>query len=604
MKEIQLPDTQASEQTLKRVLNMQGYDLTKKDCGCKHEDGGAIDSQIEDTCEIFDENGERKIDPESIQKLTECVLKLPQTKFMHFNTDTEQYTPERKELHKQIIYQFKKEVVCIENNEPIAILMGGSPASGKSSFLKKYRPYLLSEDICKVDADEVRAMLPEYRGWNACQTHLETKDIVNVLISDRNIGIPCAFDLIYDGTMNNTKSYLPLIELLHNLGYKIFVVYIDNVPRDVIEKRAMERYKKSGRFVPLSVIDDFFSKGKTALNEIKEKADGYMVVDGSTPEYHIIETGGMEIPSDRRYSAIGRKISIDETQAIKNYKKGGEIEPDENGLKDMITHKSGSAGGMLVGNRHSEGGIKAVNKSTGQALEMEGGEVVITRNAVSDETKHDFDGEKLTNREILSRINVSGGGVSFAEGGKISDCKCKGKMYRYGGKIMTDYQLVEHFRKLYPDDFKVGVEEEMKEHSDTFQKLIDHKITKKRASELVVAEHLKQKPYYYKLYDLGGMIRLSNVATPSFKEFLRVGEPIKSPFKNETVLYYPLMDEKSGEIMYFKNADLRSTKISKIMAYKTYLYDNYSIIFDSLPTKVQNGLTLGKQNLVDEYNNS
>jgi hypothetical protein len=84
-----------------------------------------------------------------------------------------------------------------------------------------------------------------------------------------------------------------------------------------------------------------------------------------------------------------------------------------------IKHNQGAAGGYLVGNRHSEGGIKAVNKSTGQPLEMEGGEVVITRNAVSDPTKRSFNGKMMTNREILSTINQSGGGVAFAEGGEV-----------------------------------------------------------------------------------------------------------------------------------------------------------------------------------------
>jgi hypothetical protein len=67
-----------------------------------------------------------------------------------------------------------------------------------------------------------------------CQ--LETKDIVNTLLSDRTIGIPCKYDIIYDGTMNSTKSYLPLIELLKKLGYKIFIVYIDKVEEEVIKK--------------------------------------------------------------------------------------------------------------------------------------------------------------------------------------------------------------------------------------------------------------------------------------------------------------------------------------------------------------------------------
>ena len=86
----------------------------------------------------------------------------------------------------------------------------------------------------------------------------------------------------------------------------------------------------------------------------------------------------------------------------KLYKKGGEINPDNKGVKNYFAHGSGKAGGVLVGKRHSEGGIKAVNKSTGQPLEMEGGEVVITRNAVSDNTKREFNGQMLTNRESIT----------------------------------------------------------------------------------------------------------------------------------------------------------------------------------------------------------
>lgn len=131
------------------------------------------------------------------------------------------------------------------------------------------------------------------------------------------------------------------------------------------------------------------------------------------------------------------------------YKKG-EINPDSKYVKDYFAHSSGSAGGVLVGKRHSEGGIKAINKGTGQPIEVEGGEVVITRRAVSDNTKREFEGEMLTNREILSRINQSGGGVAiFSEGGDIvgTTCSCSGKSYKYGGKTMMDYEIVSDLSK-------------------------------------------------------------------------------------------------------------------------------------------------------------
>jgi len=456
-----------------------------------YKQGGLTESIMSDEMQerLFDENGERKNDLESIEVLTDYVNSLPQTKSMYFNESTKKYTPKRQKLHREIIDEFKDDLICVESDEPIAILMGGSPASGKSTFLRKYAPYLLSEELLRIDADEVRSKLPEYEGWNASQTHLETKDIVNTLLSDRTIGLPCEFDLIYDGTMNNTKSYLPLIKLLKELNYKIFVVYIDNVPKDVIVKRALERYKKSGRFVPLEVIDDFFDKGKSALNEIKEKVDGYMIVDGSSNDYRIIEEKGIKLPQNRVYSQLGYPINkenldrndfykgyyerlspsnfevkqkggkiqidvpmasmhdgIDEVDAIASgvFEKGGETDFNPDGqIKDKIVHASGEAGGMLVGKRHSKGGIKAINKSTGQPLEMEGGEVVITRDAVSDNKKRSFNGKMMTNRQILSAINESGGGVSFADGGQVPsdvqfDCNAE---YEYGGKTMCGKDL-------------------------------------------------------------------------------------------------------------------------------------------------------------------
>jgi len=270
---------------------------------------------------LIDKKGKAKIDRRSIRLLTEYAASLPSTKSQ--NQKNGSYTPERAKLHKEIMDDFKKDIVCVESTKPIAILMGGSPGSGKSTFLRKYAPYLLKEEILKIDADEIRAKLPEYKGWNADVTHLETQDVVKTLLSDRTIGIPCKSDVIYDGTMNSSKKYLPFIALLKNLGYRIYVVYIDNVPKKEIEKRVLGRYQRSGRFVPLEVVDDFFSKGKTALNEIKKQVDGYMVIDGSSDNYEVIDEGGMTLPQNRQYGKIGRPLKVISPTEMK---KGGKTD--------------------------------------------------------------------------------------------------------------------------------------------------------------------------------------------------------------------------------------------------------------------------------------
>ena len=196
----------------------------------------------------------------------------------------------------------------------------------------------------------------------------------------------------------------------------------------------------------------------------------------------------------------GRDLGTNVAQSIKDsFKQGGELNPDDKKTKDYIEHKSGDAGGLLVGKRHSEGGIKAINNGTGDKIEMEGGEVVITRNAVSDTDLHEFEGKKMTNREILSSINESGGGVSFAEGGENMSCRCMGKKYKYGGEEMTDFDIANSIKNKHisQETIKKGMDIEDKEHGETFKMLKDGKMTYQDFLKRIVSDHLKENAKYY-----------------------------------------------------------------------------------------------------------
>ena len=187
----------------------------------------------------------------------------------------------------------------------------------------------------------------------------------------------------------------------------------------------------------------------------------------------------------------------------KSYKNGGEINPDDKSVKDYFSHGSGNLGGVLVGKRHSEGGIKAVNKSNGQPLEMEGGEVVITRNAVSDTEKREFEGEMLTNREILSRINQSGGGVAFADGGEVpEEIFITGKTYNYGGNVMKDSEIVSSCgcKHKMADGGKVS----RKKMEDRF----DERVSKKSDNSEFYHKYLGGgRIYDEQMYSGGGIIK-------------------------------------------------------------------------------------------------
>lgn len=272
------------------------------------------------SCPPLDKDGKRRIDKAAIEELSACVAAQDQTKILYVDKDGN-YTDARKTLHKKIIDDLLKTAVCIKQDKPIAILTGGAPGSGKTHFLKTFAPYLLSKELFHIDADEIRAQLPEYQGWNAAITHLETKDIVDELIE--NIGGPCKYDVVYDGTMNKARKYFNLIKSLKSAGYQVYIIYID-VPKEISYQRVMERYQRTGRFVPLDVVQEVYDTGHEAFNQIKKMVSGWILVDGVNGT--VVERGGESIPTNRDY------LNLQQAKKLLNGdsdKKPSKPEPDK-----------------------------------------------------------------------------------------------------------------------------------------------------------------------------------------------------------------------------------------------------------------------------------
>lgn len=87
-------------------------------------------------------------------------------------------------------------------------------------------------------------------------------------------------------------------------------------------------------------------------------------------------------------------------------------------------------GGFTVGPSHDEGGIPMTVKSTGQKIEVEGGEGIINKHSMSDNREFVVKG---TPRQIASAINeIDGHGVSFDKGASIQKLARGGELYDLG----------------------------------------------------------------------------------------------------------------------------------------------------------------------------
>ena len=389
---------------------------------------------------------------------------------------------------------------------------------------------------------------------------------------------------------NRTDFYKGYYE---RLSPSDFVVEKEN---EKITINMNNRYKSGGRIFPQAVTHDgidevdaiangmFEKGGLTKDDELQAKieADDFMRTFRKTK--NIVRSN----KGDKVYERF-EEIVRDKIGSGKNYEKGGETDFNPDGkIKDKIVHASGEAGGMLVGKRHSNGGIKALNKSTGQPLEMEGGEVVITRDAVSDNKKRSFNGKMMTNRQILSAINESGGGVSFADGGQVPndlqfDCNAE---YEYGGKTMCGKDLA----------FALGGEI-TKAHRES----LSEKLWNERGYDIDYLSSLNSKDlqsvydreFYYEIdyddldYAMGGVTNYSKGGNEVIDVFL----------------------EKSSDERYFGDFDdlLVNGKVISKNNFRPYISDNRVILdsdYDWLAIKENNTVQIdfgyGSSGLIDD----
>ena len=140
-------------------------------------------------------------------------------------------------------------------------------------------------------------------------------------------------------------------------------------------------------------------------------------------------------------------------------------------MKKYTKTQDGKKGGLFVGKSHAKGGIPAIVVDTGQPIEVEGGEVIINKEASKKYWKE------------LSEINQSAGnGVPIPPPMEFS---ADVERYKDGGKVTMSA-------------VRQGTEIEM-EHAKTIAEFKKQGISLKEVARKIAKDHLKENPNYYKI---------------------------------------------------------------------------------------------------------
>ena len=147
-----------------------------------------------------------------------------------------------------------------------------------------------------------------------------------------------------------------------------------------------------------------------------------------------------------------------------------------NGGNTNTRMKKIKRGGITYGKSHAAGGIPVKNESTGDMLEVEGGEGIVNKRSMASDKKVKLNGKEMTICEAVSQLNQLEGGVQFS---------CDD---------VSDRQFIEAMAK--GGELERGTRTEQ-EHIQVLRDLYAKRITPKQASKRIAKDHLKEDNRYY-----------------------------------------------------------------------------------------------------------
>lgn len=170
-------------------------------------------------------------------------------------------TPEREHMRQRIVDELYNRGIDKRVRGRTVTLVYGLPGAGKSFFSNP----LVEAGALEVDPDLAKAQIPEYNGGaGAFGVHEESSQITQRVL-DRAIRNG---DNIVWPRLNSPAKAAQIVKDFKEAGYAVHVKYID-VTTQTAAKSVVERFLRTGRYVPPKVIEEFGSKSLDSFTASK-----------------------------------------------------------------------------------------------------------------------------------------------------------------------------------------------------------------------------------------------------------------------------------------------------------------------------------------------
>lgn len=181
--------------------------------------------------------------------------------FISVGDEAVSFIKNNKEL---LVEKFITNFSCKPVDRPFTIFMAGSPGAGKTEFSKRLIEQI-GESFIRIDADEVKDVIPYYNGKNAADVQFASIIGVEKLFDH---ALKKKYEIIVDGTMASYKTAKDNIERCLNKKRIVIIFYIYQDPK-IAWYFTKAREKLEGRNISKEVfINDFFL-ARENVNKLK-----------------------------------------------------------------------------------------------------------------------------------------------------------------------------------------------------------------------------------------------------------------------------------------------------------------------------------------------
>ena len=180
--------------------------------------------------------------------------------------------------NKSLLFEkFASDKIYKPNDKPISLFMAGSPGAGKTEYSKRFIKKFDS-DMVRIDADDIREIIPQYNGANSYVVQGAASIAVDILY---NYVLKNKYNLLLDGTFAKFDIVYRNVKRSVNKNRKVIICYVYQDPL-IAWAFTKKREKIEGRMVPKKAFVEAFVNARKNVIKIKsifkDKVKVYLII--------------------------------------------------------------------------------------------------------------------------------------------------------------------------------------------------------------------------------------------------------------------------------------------------------------------------------------